>query len=75
MLGPVEVQYSRLPQKDFLRPVLETTPADLVGPVEFSIYVSIAAVHQVLQGMRYLGQNKGTILFVNVDRRSSRDGL
>ncbi|WP_233206091.1 SDR family oxidoreductase [Cryobacterium sp. N19] len=36
-LGPIEVlQYSPLPQKDFMRPVLETTPADLVGPIEFS---------------------------------------
>ncbi|MBY4401221.1 SDR family NAD(P)-dependent oxidoreductase [Rhodococcus fascians] len=65
-LGPVEVlQYSPLPQKDFMRPVLETTPADMVGPVEFSIYGPIAAVHQVLPGMRFLGKNKGTILFVN----------
>ncbi|MDV6260452.1 SDR family NAD(P)-dependent oxidoreductase [Rhodococcoides yunnanense] len=65
-LGPIEVlQYSPLPQKDFMRPVLETTPADMVGPVEFSIYGSIAAVHQVLPGMRFLGKNKGTILFVN----------
>ena len=31
-LGPIEVlQYSPLPQKDFMRPVLETTPEDL-GP-------------------------------------------
>jgi NADP-dependent 3-hydroxy acid dehydrogenase YdfG len=65
-LGPIEVlQYSPLPQKDFMRPVLETTPADLVGPVEFSIYGPVAAVHQVLPGMRFLGENKGTILFVN----------
>ncbi len=65
-LGPIEVlQYSPLPQKDFMRPVLETTPADMVGPVEFSIYGPIAAVHQVLPGMRFLGKNKGTILFVN----------
>ena len=65
-LGPIEVlQYSPLPQKDFMRPVLETTPADMVGPVEFSIYSPIAAVHQVLPGMRFLGENKGTILFVN----------
>jgi len=43
-LGPIEVlQYSPLPQKDFMRPVLETTPADLVGPVEFSIYGPVAA--------------------------------
>ncbi len=65
-LGPIEVlQYSPLPQKDFMRPVLETTPADLVGPVEFSIYGPVAAVHQVVPGMRFLGENKGTILFVN----------
>jgi len=65
-LGPIEVlQYSPLPQKDFMRPVLETTPADLVGPIEFSIYGPVAAVHQVLPGMRFLGENRGTILFVN----------
>lgn len=65
-LGPIEVlQYSPLPQKDFMRPVLETTPADLRGPVEFSIYGPVAAVHQVLPGMRFLGGNRGTILFVN----------
>ncbi|WP_105031090.1 SDR family NAD(P)-dependent oxidoreductase [Arthrobacter ruber] len=65
-LGPIEVlQYSPLPQKDFMRPVLETTPADLRGPIAFSIYGSVAAVHQVLPGMRALGANRGTILFVN----------
>jgi NAD(P)-dependent dehydrogenase (short-subunit alcohol dehydrogenase family) len=65
-LGPIEVlQYSPLPQKDFMRPVLETTPSDLVGPVEFSIYGPVAAVHQVVPGMRFLGENRGTILFVN----------
>jgi NAD(P)-dependent dehydrogenase (short-subunit alcohol dehydrogenase family) len=66
VLGPIEIlQYSPLPQKDFLRPVLETTPKDLVGPVEFSIYGPVAAVHQVNPGMKYLGEDKGTILFVN----------
>ena len=65
-LGPNEVlQYSPLPQKDFMRPVLETTPADLVGPIEFSIYGPVAAVHQVVPGMRFLGENRGSILFVN----------
>ncbi|MEJ8281668.1 SDR family NAD(P)-dependent oxidoreductase [Pseudonocardia spirodelae] len=63
-VGPVEVlQYSPAPQKDFLRPLLETTPADLVGPVEMSVYGPVAAVHQVLPGMRALG--RGTVLFVN----------
>lgn len=65
-LGPIEVlQYSPLPQKDFMRPVLETTARDLVGPIEFSIYGPAAAVHQVVPGMRFLGEGKGTILFVN----------
>ena len=65
-LGPIEVlQYSPLPQKDFMRPVLETTPADLVGPIEFSIYGPVAAVHAVVPGMRFLGEDRGTILFVN----------
>ncbi|WP_139982294.1 SDR family NAD(P)-dependent oxidoreductase [Nocardioides litoris] len=66
-LGPIEVlQYSPLPQKDFMRPVLETTPADLRGPVEFSIYGPVAAVHQVLPGMRFLPDDaKPSILFVN----------
>jgi short-subunit dehydrogenase len=63
-LGPIEVlEYSPLPQKDFLRPVLETTPADVAGAIEFSVYGPVAAVHQVLQGMRVLGH--GTILFIN----------
>jgi NAD(P)-dependent dehydrogenase (short-subunit alcohol dehydrogenase family) len=66
-LGPIEVlQYSPLPQKDFMRPVLETTPADLRGPVEFSIYGPVAAVHQVVPGMRFLPEgSKPSILFVN----------
>lgn len=65
-LGPIEVlQYSPLPQKDFMRPVLETTPRDLVGPIEFSVYGPVAAVHQVVPGMRFLGKDKGTILFIN----------
>lgn len=65
-LGPIQVlQYSPLPQKDFMRPVLETTAADLVGPIEFSVYGPVAAVHQVLPGMRFLPDGGGTILFVN----------
>jgi NAD(P)-dependent dehydrogenase (short-subunit alcohol dehydrogenase family) len=65
-LGPIEVlQYSPLPEKHFMRPVLETTAADLVGPVEMSVYGPAAAVHQVVPGMRFLGEGRGTILFVN----------
>ncbi|MER7837361.1 SDR family NAD(P)-dependent oxidoreductase [Streptomyces sp. NPDC096040] len=63
-LGTVEIlQYSPVPQPDFMRPVLETTPADLLGPVEFSVFGPVAAVQQVLPGMRELG--RGTILLVN----------
>ncbi|WP_031225298.1 SDR family NAD(P)-dependent oxidoreductase [Streptomyces roseochromogenus] len=63
-LGTVEVlQYSPVPHRDFMRPVLETGHRDLVGPIEFSVYGPVAAVQQVLPGMRRLG--RGTILFVN----------
>jgi NADP-dependent 3-hydroxy acid dehydrogenase YdfG len=63
-LGPIEVlDYSPLPQQDFLRPVLETSVADLAAAVEFSIYGPVTAVHQVLAGMRTLG--RGTVLVVN----------
>ncbi|TQS40678.1 SDR family NAD(P)-dependent oxidoreductase [Cryptosporangium phraense] len=63
-LGPIEVlQYSPLPHRDFLRPLLDTTVADLTGAVEFSIYGPVTAVRQVLPGMRTLG--RGTILFAN----------
>jgi len=66
-LGPIEVlQYSPLPQKDFMRPVLETTPNDLRGPIEFSIYGPVAAVHQVVPGMRFLPEGSNpSILFIN----------
>jgi short-subunit dehydrogenase len=63
-LGPIEVlQYSPVPQPEFMRPVLETGPEDLVGPIELSVYGPIAAVRQVLPGMRSLG--RGTVLLVN----------
>lgn len=65
-LGPIQVlQYSPLPQKDFMRPVMETRPEDMRGPVEFSIYGPMAAVHQVVPGMRFLPDGGGSILFVN----------
>jgi NADP-dependent 3-hydroxy acid dehydrogenase YdfG len=51
-LGPVEVlQYSPIPAKEFMRPVLETAADDLVGPVEMSIYGPVTAAHQVIPGM------------------------
>lgn len=63
-LGPIEVlQYSPVPAKEFMKPVLETTAEDLVGPVEQSVYGPVAAVKHVLPGMRTLG--RGTILLIN----------
>jgi NADP-dependent 3-hydroxy acid dehydrogenase YdfG len=63
-LGPIEVlQYSPLPAKEFMRPVLETVAEDLVGPIEFSVYGPVTAAHQVIPGMRAL--RRGTLLFVN----------
>jgi NADP-dependent 3-hydroxy acid dehydrogenase YdfG len=63
-LGPIEVlQYSPVPAKEFMRPVLETDAEDLTGPVELSIYGPVTAARQVIPGMRSLG--RGTILLVN----------
>lgn len=63
-LGPVEVlQYSPLPAKEFLRPVLETTADDLQPAFEFSVLGLLTCVHQVVQHMRVLG--RGTVLLVN----------
>ncbi len=63
-LGPIEVlQYSPVPAKDFMKPVLDTTAEDLVGPVEQSVYGPVTAVQHVLPGLRELG--RGTILFIN----------
>jgi NAD(P)-dependent dehydrogenase (short-subunit alcohol dehydrogenase family) len=63
-LGPIEVlQYSPLPAKQFLRPVLETTATDLAAAIEFSVYGPLTAVRHALPGMRGLGH--GTVLFIN----------
>lgn len=63
-LGPIEVlQYSPVPAADFMKPVLETTAADLVGPIEQSVYGPAVAVQHVLPTFRERG--RGTILFVN----------
>jgi len=62
--GPIGVlQYSPVPSKAFLRPVLETRPEDLGEAVRFSLLGFAAAVGQVREGMTELG--KGTILLVN----------
>lgn len=63
-VGTIEVlQYSPVPAPSFMRPLLDTMPSDLAGPIEQSVYGPVAAVQQVLAGMRSLG--RGTLLFVN----------
>ncbi|THC47348.1 SDR family NAD(P)-dependent oxidoreductase [Streptomyces sp. A1499] len=63
-LGPIEVlQFSPVPRADFMKPVLETTAADLDDPLAFSVKGPVTCVHAVLPGMRELG--RGTLLFVN----------
>jgi len=63
-LGTIEVlQYSPVPQRDFMKPVLETTAGDLLAPIEQSVYGPVTAVQQVLPGMRSIG--RGTVVLVN----------
>ncbi|MFG3120882.1 SDR family NAD(P)-dependent oxidoreductase [Streptomyces sp. NPDC048201] len=63
-LGPVEIlQYSPVPRADFMKPVLDTTAADLDAPLAFSVKGPLTCVQTVLPGMRALG--RGTLLFVN----------
>ncbi len=61
-LGPVEVlEYSPLPARAFMRPLLETTVDDLRGPLAFSVLGAVAATRAVLEPMR--AARRGTILF------------
>jgi NADP-dependent 3-hydroxy acid dehydrogenase YdfG len=61
-LGPVEVlEYSPLPAREFMKPILETTVEDLRGPLEFSVLGAVAAARAVLDGMLEAGH--GTILY------------
>lgn len=63
-LGTIEVvQYSPVPAREFMKPVLETQPEDLNGPLELSVLGPVTVVQQVLGGMRELG--RGTFLFPN----------
>ncbi|MEJ5890075.1 hypothetical protein WDZ16_16600 [Pseudokineococcus marinus] len=45
----------------------ETTPEDLRGPVEPSTCGPVAAVHQVLPGIRFLGEGRGTCCASSAD--------
>src|SRR4051812_11520446 len=61
-LGPVEVlEYSPLPAREFMKPILETTVDDVRGPLEFSVLGAVAATQAVVGPMREAGS--GTILF------------
>ncbi|MFI8192508.1 SDR family NAD(P)-dependent oxidoreductase [Streptomyces sp. NPDC085946] len=63
-LGPIEIlQYSPVPRADFMKPVLETTAADLDAPPAFSVKTPVTCVNTVLPGMRTWG--RGSPLFVN----------
>jgi NADP-dependent 3-hydroxy acid dehydrogenase YdfG len=61
-LGPVEVlEYSPLPAKEFMKPILETSVDDVRGPLEFSVLGAVAAATAVIDGM--LERGSGTILY------------
>jgi NADP-dependent 3-hydroxy acid dehydrogenase YdfG len=61
-LGPVEVlEYSPLPAREFMKPILETTVDDVRGPLEFSVLGAVAAARAVIEPM--LDAGRGTILF------------
>ena len=61
-LGEVEVlEYSPLPAKEFMKPILETTVDDVRGPLEFSVLGAVAAARAVLGPMQAAG--RGTLLF------------
>lgn len=61
-LGPIEVlEYSPLPAREFMKPILETSVDDVRGPLEFSVLGAVAAATSVLEPM--LERGSGTILY------------
>jgi NADP-dependent 3-hydroxy acid dehydrogenase YdfG len=61
-LGPVEVLlFSPRPALEWIKPVLETTPADLEGALSLSVVAASVAVRAVVPDMRRRG--RGTLLF------------
>jgi len=77
-LGPVEVMlYSPLASVDWIKPVAETSSADMGAALELAVLGAIDAVEAVLPSMRERG--KGTLLFTtggaavapNAERASS----
>ncbi|CAM3240204.1 SDR family NAD(P)-dependent oxidoreductase [Stackebrandtia soli] len=72
-LGSIEVlQYSPVPRKEFMHPVLETTVDELSSAIEFSVLGPVTAVQQVLPGM--VEHGRGTILFVNGSSAATPNG-
>lgn len=72
-LGPIEVlQFSPVPSKPFLKPVLDTTVEDLEAAVELSILGSATAIRQVLPGM--IDRGAGTVLLINGSSAATPNG-
>jgi short-subunit dehydrogenase len=63
-LGPISVlQYSPLPSREYLKPVLEMTPELATEALRFSVLGLVHAVRSVLPAMRTAGE--GSIVLVN----------
>ena len=63
-LGPITaLQYSPLPSRDYLKPVLEMTPELALEALQFSTLGLIHAVRAVLPAMRQAGS--GSIIMIN----------
>jgi NADP-dependent 3-hydroxy acid dehydrogenase YdfG len=63
-LGPIStLQYSPLPSRDYLKPVLEMTPELALEALQFSALGLIHAVRTVLPAMRQAGS--GSIILIN----------
>jgi NADP-dependent 3-hydroxy acid dehydrogenase YdfG len=63
-LGPITtLQYSPLPSRDYLKPVLELTPELALEALQFSALGLIHAVRAVLPGMRQAGE--GSVILIN----------
>ena len=63
-LGPVSVlQYSPLPSRDYLKPVLDMTPELALEALQFSALGLIHAVRAVLPAMRQAGD--GSVILIN----------
>lgn len=63
-LGPITtLQYSPLPSRDYLKPVLDLTPELALEALQFSALGLIHAVRAVLPGMRQAGG--GSVILIN----------